>query len=237
MARADPPRPPAARHALIIGASGGIGSALAATLRTAPNVDRIATLSRSANGLDLLDESSVARAAAQLKTAGAQFDLIINAVGILEVDGAGPEKSFKELSGAAMLRAFAVNAVGAALALKHFVPLLKRNSPTVYATLSARVGSIGDNWLGGWMSYRASKAALNQVVRCAAIEDARRNKQSVIVAIHPGTIKTPLTVQYARGRYTATPEEAAQNILAVLARLSPAQSGGFFDYAGREIEW
>ena len=172
-----------------------------------------------------------------LESEGAAFDLIFNASGILEVDGVAPEKSFQKINGSAMERAFAVNAVGAALALKYFAPLLKKSEPTAFAALSARIGSIGDNKLGGWMSYRASKAALNQIVRCAAVEEKRRNKQSIIVALHPGTINTPLTKKFSHGRYTATPKEAAQNLIAVIGKLTPEQSGGFFDYAGRTIEW
>lgn len=222
--------------ALVIGSSGGIGAAVCEALRDNPNCARLVTLSRSEDGHDLSNEESVAEAAENID-AGEGFDLIFNASGILEADGAGPEKSFKEIDADVMARAFAVNAVGTALAFKYFLPLLKRDGRTTFATLSARVGSITDNRLGGWMSYRASKAALNQIVRCAAIEEARRNKESVIAALHPGTIETPLTEKYARGRYTATREEAARNLLSVIASLTPEQSGGFFDYAGEEIPW
>lgn len=193
-------------------------------------------MSRSTDGLDLAEEESVEAASKKLAD-GEGFDLIFNACGILEANGAGPEKAFRDIEAEKMARAFAVNAIGAALAFKHFMPLLSRGGPSIFATLSARVGSISDNRLGGWMSYRASKAALNQIVRCAAIEETRRNRESVIVALHPGTIETPLTRNYARGRYTASPQEAAQNLLTVLMQLTPEQSGGFFDYAGKEIPW
>lgn len=222
--------------ALIIGASGGIGAAIADALGNDPHCTHLRTLSRRADGLDLADAASVEAAADKL-AGGDGFNLIFNASGILEASGAGPEKAFRDIDADTMARAFAVNAIGSALALKHFMPLLKRREATAFATLSARVGSIGDNRLGGWMSYRASKAALNQIVCCAAIEETRRNNQSVIVALHPGTIKTPLTEKYARGRYTATPQEAAQNLLSVVGRLSPDHSGRFFDYAGKEIPW
>ena len=226
-----------ARCALIIGASGGIGSSLAAALDADPACRTVVRLSRSGNGLDLSNERSVAACAERLDGEHEPFDLIINASGVLEVDGAPPEKAFRSLKADAMLRAFSVNSVGAALALKHFMPLMARKERSVFATLSARVGSIGDNRLGGWISYRASKAALNQIVRCAAIEFARVNPQSVIVSLHPGTIDTPLTEKYAGGRFTATREEAAANLLGVLSRLGPEDSGGFFDYAGEAIEW
>ncbi|MEO1135667.1 MAG: SDR family NAD(P)-dependent oxidoreductase [Pseudomonadota bacterium] len=222
--------------ALVIGASGGIGAAIADALGDDPHCTQLQTLSRRDDGLDLTDAASVEIAAEKL--AGDEgFNLIFNASGILEVGGVGPEKAFRDIDADIMARAFAVNAIGSALALKHFMPLLKRREATAFATLSARVGSIGDNRLGGWMSYRASKAALNQIVRCAAIEETRRNKASVIVALHPGTIKTPLTQKYARGRYTASPQDAAQSLLSVLAQLSPEHSGRFFDYAGKEVSW
>ncbi len=223
--------------ALIIGASGGIGSALAQSLRADPDCAQVKTLSRSQDGLDLANENAVCSAAAKLSKERVSFDLIVNASGALEIDGAPPEKAFHDLKAESLMGAFQINAVGAAMALKYFAPLLIKGGKAAFATLSARIGSIGDNRLGGWMSYRASKAALNQLVRCAAIEQKRRNKNSVIVALHPGTIKTPLTEKYAKGRYTATPDECAQNLLAVINRLDAGHSGGFFDYAGKEIEW
>lgn len=222
---------------MVIGASGGLGAAVARALRDDPACAAVTMLSRSANGLDLTSERSAAATAARLSEDGAVFDLVFNASGVLEIDGAGPEKAFRDIDADIMLKAFAVNSVGAAVALKYFAPLLARKRKAVFATLSARVGSIGDNRLGGWVSYRASKAALNQIVRCAAVEYSRINKESVIAALHPGTIKTPLTEKYARGRYTASADEAAINMLNVLSGLTPDQSGGFFDYAGETVPW
>lgn len=219
----------------MLGASGGIGSAVARTLSDDPDCTRIETLSRSTDEFDVTDEASVAAAATRL--GDEPFDLIFNATGALEVDQQGPEKAFKEIGADIMTRAFQVNAVGGALVYKYFLPLLRSDGPTRFAALSARVGSIGDNNLGGWTSYRASKAALNQITRCAAIEFARSNKEAVIAALHPGTIETPLTKKYAKGRYTATADECAHNLLSVLGNLTPEQSGGFFDYAGKEIAW
>ncbi|NJL18651.1 MAG: SDR family oxidoreductase, partial [Nitrospira sp.] len=145
---------------------------------------------------------------AAARLAGRFFDLIFVATGILENDDARPEKSFAELSPEAMARVFAANAVGPALVFKHFAGLLPLKERSVIAVLSARVGSIGDNRLGGWMSYRASKAALNQIVRCAAIELKRTRPEAVALALHPGTIETALTEKYAKGRFTATPMNA-----------------------------
>jgi NAD(P)-dependent dehydrogenase (short-subunit alcohol dehydrogenase family) len=136
-----------------------------------------------------------------------------------------------------MSRVISINTIGAALVFKHFMPLLARDRPVWFGALSARVGSIGDNRLGGWMSYRASKSALNQIVRCAAIEQARTNKQSVIAALHPGTVETDLTRNFARGKYTAHPEQAARDLIHVLTELKPTESGGFYAYDGGEIVW
>lgn len=224
-------------NALVIGASGGIGSALAGAISADRACTNLETLSRSQDGFDVFDEAGVHNAAATLRTRNESFDLIVNATGALEIDGVGPEKAFKEVDPDIMGKALQINAVGAALVIKHFASLLHRDRKSVFATLSARVGSIGDNRLGGWVSYRASKAALNQIVRCAAIEIARANKDAVVVALHPGTIETPLTQKFAKGRYTATPKECAHNLLGVLGALSPKDSGGFFNYAGEEIPW
>lgn len=224
-------------RALVIGASGGIGAAVADALTADAACESVATLSRRTDGFDVLDENAVATAADQFARQRQRFDLIFNTVGALEFNGAGPEKAFKEIDPETMGRAFALNAVGSALVFKHFLPLLRGKGPAFMATLSARVGSIGDNRLGGWMSYRASKAALNQIVRCAAIETARKNKEAIVVALHPGTVNTPLTKNYARGRDTLAPNVAAEKLLRVLGELTPAESGGFFDYAGKEIPW
>jgi NAD(P)-dependent dehydrogenase (short-subunit alcohol dehydrogenase family) len=216
-------------RALVLGASGGIGAALAAATGAV-------TLSRRRDGFDVTDEGSVAAAAARVAGAG-PFDLILDAVGILEAGGRRPEKSFAEIDPAAMARHFAVNAIGKALIVKHFAPLLAPRGRAVLASLSARVGSIGDNRTGGWVSYRAAKAAQNQILRCAAIEIARRRPEAVVVALHPGTVRTPLTAAYAGSHPTVSPEVAAANLLAVIARLKPADTGGFFAWDGSRIEW
>ena len=220
---------------LILGASGGIGTALTAMFRGDPACLKLTALSRRDDGVDLTREGSVQ--AAVEKLSHDEFDLIINAAGALEIDGKGPEKNFQEIDPDIMAKAFAINATGSALAYKHFLPLLRTQGPACFVTLSARVGSIGDNDLGGWVSYRASKAALNQITKCAAIAFSRKNKDAVIVSLHPGTIETDLTRKYAKGRYTASPEECATTLLQVIERLIPAQTGGFFDYAGKEIGW
>ncbi len=213
--------------ALIIGSSGGIGAALLSATGGRG-------LDRRNNGLELTDEASVARAAAAVD---ASYDLIIDATGALEINGVGPEKSLAQIDPVAMARQFAVNAIGTALLLKHFSPLLPRAGRGVFATLSARVGSIGDNRLGGWISYRAAKAAQNQILRCAAIEIARKRPEAVVVALHPGTVRTGLTDRFRGSHPAVEPAEAAAHLLGVIAGLTPAQSGGFFAWDGAEIPW
>lgn len=219
-------------RALVIGASGGTGAAIAAGLEE--NGAEVCRLSRRDDGLDVCDERSIARAAAKVNE---EFDLIFIATGVLEVDGARPEKSFLEIDPRAMAAVFATNAIGPALLIKHFAGKLSRERRAVLAALSARVGSIGDNRLGGWASYRASKAALNQIVRTASIEIARSRAQAAVVALHPGTVETQLSAEYARGHARMPAPEAARKMLRVMERLTPADTGKFFAYDGAEIPW
>lgn len=217
---------------LIIGASGGIGAALVSALRG--EGAEVVTLSRSDDGFDITDEASVA---AHLGALEGPFDGLIVATGALEIDGAAPEKSIRAVSAQAMADQFAVNAIGPALVLRHAARLLPRRGRSVCAVLTARVGSIGDNRIGGWTSYRAAKAAANQIVHTTAIELARTHKELICVALHPGTVQTPFTARYL-ARHPAVPaQEAAENLLSVMKGLEPAQTGGFFDWAGTEVVW
>jgi len=222
----------AMQKALVIGASGGIGQALASALEQ--RGAEVARLSRSKDGLDVTDEASIAAAMARLS---GPFDTVLIATGALEIAGRGPEKTQRALTAEALMSQFAVNAIGPALLLKHLPVHLPKDEPCRVGVLSARVGSIGDNRLGGWNSYRAAKAALNQLLHCAAIEIARTHKQAVIVALHPGTVATDFTAKYVGQNPTVAPETAAQNLLSVLGTLAPAQSGGFYDWAGKPIPW
>ena len=200
--------------------------------------DAVIGLSRSSTPmLDLLSETSIAAAAAFINAQGTPR-LIIDATGVLQSKTIKPEKSWRELDAAQMAEAFAINAIGPALLMKHFLPLLPREGSCVFATLSARVGSIGDNRLGGWYSYRASKAALNQLVRTAAIELNRRAPKAICVALHPGTVDTGLSASFAKtGLDVQTPELAAARLLETIAGLAVGDSGGFFDYKGETIVW
>ena len=164
-------------------------------------------------------------------------DTVLVATGALEIDGAAPEKTLRAVTPKAMLDQFALNCVGPAMVLKHVLPLIPRDQRAVLAVLSARVGSIGDNRLGGWTSYRAAKAAVNQVVRTSAVEIARTHPQAVCVALHPGTVKTAFTEKYLGRHPAVTPSESAQNLLRVLDGLTPQDSGGFFDWQGKVIPW
>lgn len=218
-------------RALVIGESGGIGQAMAAAL--AARGAQVTGLSRSRNGFDVTDPASVEAALSGLE---GPFDLVFVATGILAPAGAAPEKSLDAIDAQAMARVFAVNAIGPALVLRHVPRLLPREGRSVVAVLTARVGSIGDNGLGGWYSYRASKAAANQIVRTAAIEIGRKRREAVVVALHPGTVDTPFTADYPGHRKLA-PEDSAAHLLAVIDRLTPEQSGGFYDWAGDAVPW
>ncbi|MDB2407268.1 SDR family NAD(P)-dependent oxidoreductase [Jannaschia sp.] len=213
-------------HALIIGASGGIGAALAARLDRDHTVTR---LSRAEDGLDITDDASVGAALADVPP----VDIAFIATGILAPDGHAPEKALDAIDADAMARTFAVNAIGPALILKHLAPKLTDTARV--GVLTARVGSIGDNRMGGWYSYRAAKSAANQITHGAAIEIGRKLKQSVVVALHPGTVETTFTEGYKAQKVTA--DQAAENLIAVLMGLDASDSGGFFDYAGKAIEW
>ncbi len=223
-------------RAVVIGSSGGIGSALSARLNADPRCGGVVGLSR-AEGFDLLDEASIEAAARRLAADVRRPDLVFDATGALQIDGYGPEKSLRTLDPAGMAMQFAVNAIGPALILKHIAPLLPRDRRGLFATLSARVGSIGDNRLGGWISYRSAKAALNQIVRTAAIEIARTHPQAVVVALHPGTVATRLSDPFAGQRDRLSPDKAATALLGALDGLTPERTGSFHAYDGSAIAW
>lgn len=224
--------------AVVFGAGGGIGGALVAALAGDRRFAAVIGLGRgSAPRFDLLDEASIAEAVRAVAARGA-IRLAIDATGFLHDEAQMPEKSLRELDAGRLARSFALNAIGPALLMKHLLPALPREGRAVFATLSARVGSIGDNRLGGWYGYRASKAALNQFVRTAAVELARRSPAAICVALHPGTVATGLSAPFAAaGLDVQAPEVAAARLLAVIDRLTPAESGGFFDHRGEAVPW
>ena len=215
---------------LVLGASGGIGSALS---QAYARKGQVTGLSRSGDGFDITNAASVAL---HLNGIG-PFDRVIVATGALEIGGHGPEKTLRKLDPAGMEAQFRLNALGPALVLSHAHRLLPKDRPSVMAVLSARVGSIGDNNLGGWVSYRAAKAALNQIIRTAAIELGRSHPKACLIALHPGTVATPFTEKYLARHPSMPAPEAAQNMRDVIESRTPAQSGQFFDYAGKPVLW
>ena len=223
--------------AIVFGSTGGIGSALMTVLSRNVSPDRLFGLSRSSvPAFDLLDEASLANAAASLKQLG-PFDLIFDATGALEIDGIGPEKTIRAIDPVVMAKQFAINAIGPAMIIKHFSPLLRKDRTAVLASLSAKVGSIGDNRLGGWISYRSAKAALNQIIRTTSIEIARTHPLACVVALHPGTVQTRLSEKWQGNHPSVPASQSAENLLGVVANLSEIDSGRFIAYDGDQLPW
>lgn len=224
--------------ALVIG-GGGLGTALAAQLLADGRYAKVQLLGRSTTpAVDYADEATLAAAAAGIKAQRLELRLLLVATGFLHGTAGQPERSWSQLDAAYLQQVFLVNTIGPALVLKHFFPLLPASGRCVAGFISAKVGSIGDNALGGWYGYRASKAALNQLVKTASIELARRNRNALCVALHPGTVDTALSQPFAKkGLQVRPPEEAARDLLAVLEGLTPADSGGFVDYQGKKLPW
>lgn len=238
--------PPAARllslpdgyQALVLGASGGIGAAFVRALAADPRCAGVTGLHRrSQPPLDLADEASIAAAAAALAGVGrAPFHLVINATGLLHGARWMPEKKLADLTADQLLTTLRINTVGPALLLRHFSPLLARPR-ALMVMLSAKVGSIGDNRLGGWYSYRASKAALNMFIKTAAIELRRTQPNTVLVALHPGTVNSRLSQPFRGAEIGREATVAAGEMLTVLAGLTPADGGSFISYSGERLPW
>ncbi len=227
---------PAGFRALVIGASGGIGAALVDALRDDPRCAAVVGLGRaSVPPLDLTDPASIERAAADVSGQG-PFHLIINAAGVLHGPDFMPEKRLADLDQTQLLATFQVNTVGPALLLRHFSGQLDRQRG-VFAMLSAKVGSIGDNRLGGWYSYRASKAALNMLIKTAAIEIRRSQPNAVLLALHPGTVNSRLSQPFRGAEIGRPAADAARDLLRVVDGLGPEVSGGFYAYNGNALPW
>lgn len=222
----------------ILGASGAIGQAFTSRLAQKYPAARLQAFSRS--GAQLIDygcEQSIA-AAAQLAAQEKPLDLVIVANGLLHDSDLMPERSLRDLSAEKFQRIFAANTITPALLAKYFLPKLNKERPSIFAALSARVGSISDNQIGGWYAYRASKAALNMVLKNAAIEIGRRNKQAIVVGLHPGTVDSALSQPFQRNVPDGklfTPEYSAAKLLDVLANLTPEQTGKCFAWDGQEV--
>jgi NAD(P)-dependent dehydrogenase (short-subunit alcohol dehydrogenase family) len=242
----DNPAGPNDGVTLVVGASGGIGAAWVQALQA--RGETVWAWSRAGDPpVDITDEVRVTAAAAllqaQLLAEGRTLRRVLVATGVLHgqtPDGQAmaPERSWRDIQPEALLRQWQVNAMGPMLLLKHLLPLLPKRAPSWVACLSARVGSVGDNRLGGWYGYRASKAALNQLVHTAAIELARSHPQACCVLLHPGTVDTALSQPFAKaGLQVRPPAVAAQELLAVLDALGPAHTGLFFDHQGQPVPW
>ena len=241
---------PSPAAAVVIGASGGLGSALVRRLADEPGVSRVHALARTSpdasdpkvrpGTIDVTDESSIQKAAAAVREDGAPT-LVIVATGILhDANGLAPEKRMQDMSRDAFDRVFAINAFGPALVAKHFLPLFARGERTVFAALSARVGSISDNRLGGWAAYRASKAALNMLLKTLAIEHARTRPESAVIGLHPGTVDTELSRPFQGNVPDGklfTADRAAGHLLDVIDSVTSADSGNLFAWDGSRIEF
>jgi NAD(P)-dependent dehydrogenase (short-subunit alcohol dehydrogenase family) len=231
----------------VFGSGGGIGSAFVEDLASRPGVASVLAYSRAgvattsskvhARTVDITSESALEQAAAAVDE---PLDIAVVATGTLHSDRYGPERRLSEVNAESMLEVYRINTVAPALIAKHFLPLLARDRRSVFAALSARVGSIADNRLGGWTSYRASKAALNMVLKTFAIEHGRRRKESIIVGLHPGTVDTGLSKPFSgnvpEGKLFS-PAQSARYLLDVIDGLEPDDSGGFFAWDGQRIDY
>jgi len=237
--------------AVVVGGAGGIGWALVEALLAEGVHAPVFVLSRRKPAswrddprlvwlaADILDEGSLATAAVQIRSHG-EPTLILIATGVLQSGDLVPEKSMRALDLDRLTRLFQINAIGPALVAKHLLPLTPRDRRSILAVLSARVGSIGDNHLGGWYGYRASKSALNMLIRTLAIEHRRTRPQGLCIALHPGTVETALSAPFpatAPGKTRLTPDRSARALLDVLSGLGPEASGGFYAWDGQPIAW
>jgi len=219
-------------RALIFGASGGIGFAFSKFLENKLGIENVIKLSRSFNGFEISDEEKILKFSESIE---GSFNLIINAIGVLQTTEIGPEKTINAIKQKSMIDTMTINAIGPALLLKNFSKKLDKTKFSVFVNLSARVGSITDNRLGGWISYRSSKAALNQIIKTSSIEINRRNKNAICVGLHPGTVKTRFTEKFQNTTETISPEESVEMMMKVIESLSVDDNGYCFAYDGKVI--
>lgn len=230
---------------IIIGAGGAIGQALVKKFESDPanKVFAFARESSKQNNsnitgtIDITSEDSIAIAAESIKT---NVDLVLVTTGILHDETAQPEKNVRQISRTRFEHVFLINTIAPALIAKHFIPKLSTAHKSVFAALSARVGSISDNHMGGWYAYRSSKAALNMIIKNLAIETQRTNKMAIIAGLHPGTVDSPLSKPFQKNvapEKLFTPEFSAAKLMKVIDQLTPKDSGLIFDWAGKRIPW
>ena len=219
-------------RALIFGASGGIGLAFSKFLENKLGIENVIKLSRSFDEFEISDEEKILKFSESIE---GSFNLIINAIGVLQTTEIGPEKTINAIKQKSMIDTMTINAIGPALLLKNFSKKLDKTKFSVFVNLSARVGSITDNRLGGWISYRSSKAALNQIIKTSSIEINRRNKNAICVGLHPGTVKTRFTEKFQNTTETISPEESVEMMMKVIESLSVDDNGYCFAYDGKVI--
>ena len=219
-------------RALVFGASGGIGQAFSRFLEDKLGSENVVNVSRSFDGFEISDEEKILKFSESIE---GLFNLIINATGVLQTTEEGPEKTINVVKQKLMIDMMTINAIGPALLLKNFSKKLDKTKFSVFVNLSARVGSITDNRLGGWISYRSSKAALNQIIKTSSIEINRRNKNAICVGLHPGTVKTRFTEKFQNTTETISPDESVEMMMKVVENLSVDDNGYCFAYDGKVI--
>ena len=219
-------------RALVFGASGGIGQAFSRFLENKLGSENVVKISRSFDGFEISDEEKILKFSESIE---GSFNLIINATGVLQTTEEGPEKTINVVKQKSMTDMMTINAIGPALLLKNFSKKLDKTKFSVFVNLSARVGSITDNRLGGWISYRSSKAALNQIIKTSSIEINRRNKNAICVGLHPGTVKTSFTEKFQNTTETISPDESVKMMMNVVENLSVDDNGYCFAYDGKVI--
>ena len=219
-------------RALVFGSSGGIGLAFSKFLENKIGTENVVKVSRSVDGFEISNEENVLKFSESIE---GSFNLIINATGVLQTTEEGPEKTINVVKQRSMIDIMTINAIGPALLLKNFCKKLDKTKFSVFVNLSARVGSITDNRLGGWISYRSSKAALNQIIKTSSIEINRRNKNAICVGLHPGTVKTRFTDKYQKNTQTISPEVSVEMMMKVIESLSINDNGKCFAYDGSVI--
>lgn len=245
-------------NAFVVGANRGIGLGFVQHLLQDDQVRKIyATYRESASpelsallaqhpdrltlvAMDVTEEAQVMQAVKQVQQYTRQLHLVLYCVGVLHEGNLQPEKSLQQIQPDFLLRYFQVNSIGAILLAKHLLPLLKHEQCSILASISAKVGSIGDNQLGGWYGYRASKAALNMLMRTAAIEYSRKSPKTIVVLLHPGTTDTTLSQPFQRNvppEKLFPVERTVSQLMSIVLRLQPDDSGKFFSWDGRELPW
>ena len=224
--------------AVVIGNSGSIGSAIEKELSD-QGFKNIIGFNRSSNPrLDLLNEETIAQSAQFIKDKDIPVSIVFDATGLLHDDNNMPEKTYKNIDQIFMRKNFEINVMGPALIMKYFLPLLDKEEKSIFASISAKVGSISDNRYGGWYSYRASKAALNQMIKTASIEMKMKNQNAICLAIHPGTVESKLSKPFQKNDLTIqSPQESASNIFKILTSSTSKDTGSFYNWDGKIIDW